>query len=824
MAVSLTNSSDNEQLPSYIPVVPVRDVVIFPHTEPVLTFGREKSVAAVEAAAHYQDTICLVTQKDAEVAQPTPEDLYEYGVLVKIQKVLTIEGVIHALVKATDRVKITHLQPSDPFWLVQTELLYDTDADGDEVAAMSKHLTSMFKQAVNLGKGVDLGVFMRLMSGVSAAELADQVASVLDIAMAEKQQILETQSVKDRLNMVINHLSHELKVLELEHSIASKTQKRINKSMREAVLRERRRTIDGELNALGADTDEEDGGDLAELKKKLKAAKLPKEVKEKADKELKRLGAMSPHNPEAAHLRNYLEWLSDMPWKKYSKENHDLKRAIDILESEHYGLDKVKERIIEQLAVMTLQSDAESGKKKKKDKSESQITPTILCFVGPPGVGKTSIGKSIAKSLNREFVRVSLGGVRDEAEIRGHRRTYIGALPGRIVQGIKNAGTNNPVFMLDEIDKLASDMRGDPSSALLEVLDSEQNKEFSDHYLEVPFDLSKVIFIATANVLGSIPYALRDRLEIIRFSGYTEDEKFHIARNYLWGKQLLAHGLINKDVTITDEAIYKAINRYTREAGVRELDRTLATICRKIARQIAEDNGIDSKNVTEADVRSYLGPEKFTSQLAETEDAIGVATGLAYTPVGGDILFIEVALMPGGKGTLTLTGQLGEVMKESAKAAFSYVRTRSYDWGVDPEFAQKLDVHVHVPEGAIPKDGPSAGAAIATALTSALTKIPVRRYVAMTGEITLRGRVTEIGGLKEKLIAAHRAGITKVLIPAQNEKDLEEIPDKVREELEIVFVSHLDEVLPHALENFEKEVADRKAIMSKEEKGVAAIH
>lgn len=781
-----------------VPLVPVRDVVIFPHTEPVLTFGRTKSVAAVNAAEQFGKTICIVTQKDSAVTDPTPEDLYQVGVQIQIDKILTIEGVIHALVKGVQRVTITNINTNGLFWLAQITPITDIDTQGDEITALSKHLTNLFKQAVNLGKGVDLSIFMRLMAGVSEAELCDQVASSLDISLSDKQQILETSSIKERLNLIISHLTREVKVLELEQSIASKTQKRINRSMREAVLRERRKTIDAELSSMGIDSEDQDP-ELNELRKKIKSAQMPKEVRTKAEKELKRLANMSVNNPESGYIRNYLEWLGDMPWSKISNDDKPLKAAVEILEQDHYGLDKIKERIIEFLAVMNMRKSSIPATK-KNNKQDS--FPAILCFAGPPGVGKTSIGKSIAKALGREFIRVSLGGVRDEAEIRGHRRTYVGAMPGRIIQGIKNAGTKNPVFMLDEIDKLGMDMRGDPSSALLEALDPEQNREFSDHYLEVPFDLSQVMFIATANMLDSIPAALRDRLEIIRFSSYTEDEKFHIAKKYLWSKQLKRHGLDTHAVTITDEAIRHIINRYTREAGVRELERTMAQICRKIARFYAEDDNNSQVTVDQSDIAKYLGPTKFSSQLADTEDGIGIATGLAYTPVGGDILFIEVGIVPSGKGELVLTGQLGQVMQESAKAAFTYIRMRAPDWGISPSDASKINVHIHVPEGAVPKDGPSAGAAIATALTSAFTKLPVHKEVAMTGEITLRGRVTEIGGLKEKLIAAHRAGIKQVFIPKDNIKDLEEIPANVKNDLQIIPVSHLDEILPLALINF----------------------
>lgn len=837
MAFSLTRppAPPQNQPEQFIPIVPIRDVVIFPYTEPVLTFGRAKSVAAVEAAYQGAKTLILVAQQDATLSEPQPQDLYQIGTLVEIQKLLTIEGVIHALVRGIGRVRVEYIQDQQPaFWVASITPLPDADTDGDEVIAMSKHLTGLFKKAVNLGKGVDLTVFMRLMSGVTAAELTDQIASVLDTSTSEKQHLLETVSVKERLEKIIGLLAHEIKVLELEQSIAAKTQKRINRSMREAVLRERKKTIDAELTAIGAG--EADDPEISELKKKIKTAKMPKDVRAKAEKELKRLAGMSPHNPEAGYLRNYLDWLVDMPWSIRSDDEISLKKAVEVLEEDHYGLKKVKERIIEYLAVMNLRrrksktipgaaiaadeiknaDQVVTEEDSASEKAEDQVHPTILCFVGPPGVGKTSLGKSIARSLNRKFIRVSLGGVRDEAEIRGHRRTYVGAMPGRIIQGIKNIGTKNPVFMLDEIDKLGADMRGDPSAALLEALDPEQNKEFSDHYLEVPFDLSQVMFIATANVLETIPPALRDRLEIIRFAGYTEDEKFHIANRYLWPKQLNINGIEDEHFKISHKALKEIIHHYTREAGVRSLERQFATISRKLARKIAEEQPV-KRTVNAQDISKFLGPIKFTSQLAEKQDEVGMATGLAYTATGGEILFIEVAVIPGGKGNLTLTGQLGDVMQESAKAAFSYIRTRAEDWGIDPDFAQNIDVHVHVPEGAVPKDGPSAGAAMATALTSALTQIPTSRHVAMTGEITLRGRVTEIGGLKEKLIAAHRAGIKTVMIPKENKKDLEEMPERVLKDMKIVLVNHLDQVLPVALKDFKSEVRKRVRAMQDSE-------
>ncbi len=638
---------------------------------------------------------------------------------------------------------------------------------------------------MKLGKTMDFLTFMNIMSGVSSQVLSYQVAGVLDIKPNERQELLELASVKSRLEKEITYLSREVKILELEKKIASKTQAKFDKNVREQVLRERMKTIEKELG------EDEGNKEFKELADKIKKSGMPDDVRGKAEKELSRLIQMSQYNPESSYVRAYLDWLVELPWSVSSPNNVRIADAETVLNHDHYGLKKIKERILEYLAVMKLRSEAVAQKK--------QAAPTILCFVGPPGVGKTSIGRSIARALGRKFVKMSLGGIRDEAEIRGHRRTYVGALPGRIIQGVKQAGTKNPVFMLDEIDKVGTDFRGDPSAALLEALDPEQNYSFSDHYLEVPFDLSDVFFITTCNILDTIPPALRDRLEVIHFPGYTEDEKFHIGRDFLFEKQREIHGIPVDSVKITDGSLFEIIRRYTREAGVRNLEREVATIFRKVAKKIAD---VKAKRptftITPNVLHDYLGATKFTSMLAEKKDEVGMSTGLAWTEAGGDILFIEVALMP-GRGTLTLTGQLGDVMKESGQAAMSYVRSRWKLLKLPEKFFHKIDVHVHVPEGAVPKDGPSAGAAIATAIVSALTKIPTHRTIAMTGEITLRGRVLEIGGVKEKVIAAHRAGISTVIMPKNNKKDLEDIPKSVSTDLRFHFVQHMDEVLSLAL-------------------------
>lgn len=781
-----------------VPVVALRGSVVFPHTEAILAFGRPKTKAAVNAAFSGDKLLGIFTQKDARVSDPSPKDLYKIGTLGIIQQVMPTENEIHVIVQGLSRIKTAEIVSEEPFLIFDVEEVTDEVTGSTEEEDLTKHLLGLFEQAVRLGKPADVQSVMKVLSAkVHPSELADQIASLLDLRTSQKQELLELLALEQRVKKINEYLGHEVKVLELEKTISTKTQRRFEDQMKKAILEERRRTIEQELKGMGS---EEGDDEIAELRKKIKQAGMPKEVRQKAEKELSRLAQMSPHNPEGGYIRNYLDWLVEMPWSIVTPNNVSIKNAGKILDQDHYALKKAKERILEFLAVMHLKGKL-SGKPKrnagdgdgKLSKETEASTPTILCFIGPPGVGKTSIGKSIARALGRKFVRVSLGGVRDEAEIRGHRRTYVGALPGRIIQGVKNAGTKNPVFMLDEIDKLGNDFRGDPSSALLEALDPEQNREFSDHYLEVPFNLSQVMFICTGNVLDTIPPALRDRMEIIRFPGYTEEEKFHIAKEYLWPKQLNNHGLEQR-IEIRPDALHEVIHGYTRESGVRSLERQLATVCRKLARMGAEGKKL-TRRVTKKDVVKFLGPRQFTSLIAETKDDIGISTGLSVSSLGGgDIIFVETALMP-GKGKLTLTGQLGDVMKESATAAFSYARSHWREFGLRQDFAKNLDVHIHVPEGAVPKDGPSAGIAMATSLVSALTNIKTRRDVGMTGEITLRGRVLEIGGVKEKVIAAHRAGLKIVILPKDNRKDLDEIPDKVKKDIKFVFVDHLDQVL-----------------------------
>ncbi len=766
-----------------LPVVPIREGVLFPNTESVLTFGRVISVEAIHEAKRTKNLVILLSQRNPSVDNPSEKEMFEVGTLAVVERTLNTEGQLNALVRGIGRVRILRFSSTQPFIMAEAEKLQDIFIEDDEMKALAAHLQKEFKRAVHMGKPVEFLNFMKLMSGMNDGELVDQIASTLNLETDEKQRILEMLNVKERLQTVITYLAKEMKILEIEKDVANKTQQKFDKSMRESVLRERVRVIQKELGELD---DEEEV--IYEYEDKLKHIKLPLEVRKKVGKEIKRLKQMSVNNPESGYIRTWLDTIFELPWGKKSKGNFDLKKAEDILNKNHYGLKEVKDRIIEYIAVLQL---------KEKNANQHNM-PTILCFVGAPGVGKTSIGKSIAESLGRKFVKVSLGGVRDEAEIRGHRRTYVGAMPGKIVVGMKQAKSMNPVFMLDEVDKIGNDFRGDPSAALLEALDPEQNKAFEDHYLDLPFDLSEVIFITTANTLDTIPPALRDRLEVIRYSGYTEEEKFFIAVRHLVEKVRKANGLKPGQIVLTDEDIKMIISRYTREAGVRNLERELGKIMRKVARAIAEDH--KKKIVVDQSViADYLGPEKFDPVLAEKEDEVGLATGLAWTSVGGEVLFVEVALTK-GKGMVKLTGKLGDVMKESAQAALTYVQANAKKLGISETLLQKTNVHIHVPEGAVPKDGPSAGITICTAIISAFTHKAVHREIAMTGEVTLRGRVMRIGGLKEKSIAAHQAGCKFVIIPKDNVRDLVEVPDSVKKDIVFKPVSHMDEVVKLALE------------------------
>lgn len=787
-----------------LPVAPLRDGPVFPNTDVPLVFGRSKSVSALKSAADTNRLIFVVAQKDPNMVESDAENLQTVGTICQIKHIFQSESELNVLVSGVSRAKVLRFQNLDSFLVAEVEEIPDKLVENDaEVPALVSHINSEIQNLLRLGRTFDFFVLMKLSTELGPTELSNQLAAVLDFAPKERQELLENHETKGRLKKIAEQVAKEIKVIELERKIISSSQAKMEKNMRENLLKERKKAIEHELGEMDDETKETE-----ELKAKAKKAGMPDEVFKKTLKEIKRLEQMSNMNPEAGYIRTYVEWLLDMPWTAKSENSSDIKSAEKTLDEDHYGLEKVKERIIEYLAVLKLKhsnleadkaySDSATLPDPSKAKQKKESVPTILCFVGPPGVGKTSLGKSIARALNRKFVRISLGGVRDEAEIRGHRRTYVGALPGRIIQGIKQAGTKNPVFMLDEIDKLGNDFRGDPSAALLEALDPEQNNAFSDHYLEVPFDLSEVIFITTANLLDTIPPALLDRLEIIEFPGYTLEEKFHIAKKYLVPKQLEINGLTDDQVEISDDTLRTIISRYTYEAGVRHLEREIATVLRKNAKKIAEKPNLAKNTIKVSDLHKYLGSFKFTSTIAERKDEVGLSTGLFVTSVGGGILLIEVATMP-GKGGLTLTGRLGDVMQESAKAAMSYVRSRWKELGLDEKLFQKIDIHIHFPEGATPKDGPSAGIAITIALVSALTKIPVKKYVGMTGEVTLRGRVLEIGGLKEKVIGAKLAGLKKIVAPKANKKDLEDIPKYITKDLEFKFVDNMDEVLDIAL-------------------------
>ncbi len=797
MAILLKPDSSPKKKQEMI-VIALRDTVVFPDTEATLTFGRPQSIKAIKQAYEEEQEVLFVCQKEPRVNNPDEEDIYHLGTVGRLENVLKSGKSIYVIVSGQHRAQIASVNQHQPFMTAQVEPVPALQDEGEEVGVLANLLLEELRKAASLGKALDPHTLGDL-SPDNPLQLVNRVAMVLNLDGKKRQELLETDSLHERLEKTTEYLAEEIKVLELDQQINSKAQDQFDKSMREAVLKQRRKMIDKELGEMGAKKPRDP--EIRKLQKAIKETKMPLEIKKKAKEELQRLAKLPAMNPESGYLRNYLDWLTNIPWQEKSPNDISLAKAEEILDEDHYGLEKIKERILEHLAVMQLQGKKKTSNSDSKDESDDQqeenTNPTILCFIGPPGVGKTSVGRSIARALGREFVRVSLGGMRDEAEIRGHRRTYVGALPGRIIQGMKEAGTVNPVFMLDEIDKLGQDFRGDPSAALLEALDPEQNKEFSDHYLNVPYDLSEVFFVATGNVLDTIPPALQDRLEIIRFPGYTDEEKFHIAKKYLWPKQAKAQAL-GEDYQLTTQAYYEIIRKHTREAGVRQLERELARVGRKLARKIAEDNKV-AKKIRVKVVRDLLGPAKFSRAAAEKEDEVARSTGLAWTKSGGEILFVEVALMP-GKGKILLTGQLGDVMKESCQAAISYVRSNWQDFNLNQDFAKGLDIHVHVPEGAVPKDGPSAGVAIATAVVSSLTGRKVYHDVGMTGEITLRGRVLEVGGIKEKVLAAHRAGLSQVVLPVKNEKNLEDIPQKVRDKIEFSFVEDLDQVLKIALE------------------------
>ena len=761
-----------------LPLLPLRGVLVFPYMVIHLDVGRERSVEAIDKAMVEDREIVLAMQKEAQTDDPTENDIYKTGTVAEIKQLLKLPGgTIRVLVEGICRAQIKEFTAFDPYIEVEYEKLEDDEEKNLEIEALMRNLISKFEEYVKISKKIPPETVVSVVTIEDPGRLVDVIASHLILKITDKQAILETRDIKKRLELACQILSKEIEILELERKINNRVRKQMEKTQKEYYLREQMKAIQKELGEKDDKLSE-----IEELREQIEKVKMPKEAKEKALKELERLEKMPPMVAEATVVRNYLDWMLSLPWNKQTKDTIDIKKAEKILEEDHYGLKKPKERILEYLAIRKL------AKKMKGP---------ILCFVGPPGVGKTSLAKSIARALNRKFIRMSLGGVRDEAEIRGHRKTYVGAMPGRIIQSIKQAGTKNPVFLLDEIDKMGHDFRGDPASALLEVLDPEQNTTFRDHYIEADFDLSKVMFITTANVTHTIPAPLLDRMEMIYIPGYTELEKLKIAQNYLIPKQLKEHGLKGSQLEISENALRRIIREYTRESGVRNLEREIATICRKTARNIVvgdTDKGI----ITAKNVEKYLGVPRYRYGVAEREDEVGTVTGLAWTQTGGDILTIEATVLP-GKGNLTLTGKLGDVMKESAYAGYSYIRSRAKELGIDPNFYEKYDIHIHVPEGAIPKDGPSAGITMAIAMASALSGYKVKKEVAMTGEITLRGKVLPIGGLKEKSLAAHRAGIKKILFPKDNEKNLEDIPSTVKRKIEFIPVEHMDEVLNLAL-------------------------
>jgi ATP-dependent Lon protease len=788
----------NTNLPAELPILPLRGVVIFPSAIAPLLISRGSSLRLVEDCLAGDRMLGLVTQKNPEEEQPMPEGLYARGTAGRILKMLKYpDGSVRILVQGITRIEIKEMRQHDPYYRSQTRALQDVYEPSKELEAIQAHIVTKFAKFVSMTPYLPDELQVVVMNIKDGGKLADLIASNLNISVEEKQDLLNTLEVQKRLEKLSSILNREIELLELGHKIQSQVQSELNKNQKEFYLRQQLRAIQKELGEGDVRNSE-----MEEIRKRIEEANMPEDARKAADNELERLRIIPPESAEHTVVRTYLEWLTHLPWSTATEDNLDITHARQILDEDHFDLEKVKDRILEYLAVRKLKQDPKGP---------------ILCFAGPPGTGKTSLGRSIARALGRKFVRLSLGGIRDEAEIRGHRRTYVGSLPGRIIQGLRNAGSNNPLFMLDEIDKLGADFRGDPAAALLEVLDPEQNSTFQDHYLDVPFDLSRVMFITTANFLEPVPPALRDRMEVLELAGYTEEEKLEIAQRHLIAKQQGETGLTDENIAFEPDSITYMARSYTREAGLRNLEREIGRVCRKVARRITEGN-LEKVTVTVDKVRELLGPEKFFSELAERSPEPGVATGLAWTPNGGDILFIESTRMAGKKG-LTLTGHLGEVMKESAQAALSYVRSRADRLGIAPDFFETSDIHIHVPSGAIPKDGPSAGVTMAVSLASLLTgRVPYPR-VAMTGEITLRGKVLPVGGVKEKVLAARRAGIDTVILPKRNEQDLEDVPAEIREAMRFVFVDKIDEVLAHSLE---KATTGPGALPNVGEKRVAA--
>jgi len=762
-----------------VPLLPLRDIIVFPHMVVPLFVGRQKSIKALEEAMNKQKFILLAAQREAKTNDPGEDEIYRVGTLGSVVQLLRLpDGTVKVLVEGKKRARVLRYIDQSEYFLVEAEEIEEVCPKTTEIEALTRSINSTFEHYVKLNKKIPPEMIMSVASIDDPARLADTIVAHLGVKLEDKQALLEIENPAERLERVLGNMRSEIEILEVEKRIRTRVKKQMEKTQKEYYLNEQMRAIQKELGEK-----DEFKNEIQELEDKIKQKKMSAEAKEKAEKELKKLKMMSPMSAEATVVRNYIDWIISLPWNEFTDDKLDIVEAEKVLEEDHYGLEKVKQRILEYLAVQSL---------------AGQMKGPILCLVGPPGVGKTSLGKSIARATGRKFVRISLGGVRDEAEIRGHRRTYIGALPGKIIQSMKKAGSGNPVFLLDEVDKMSTDFRGDPSSALLEVLDPEQNSTFNDHYLDVDYDLSKVMFITTANTLEGIPRPLQDRMEIIRIAGYTEVEKQHIASKYLVKKQRDANGLGDQNLEISDNALLNVIRHYTKEAGVRNLEREIASVCRKVAVEVVKTDRSARVRVHGKGLSKYLGPPKFRFGKAEEDSRIGMATGLAWTELGGELLATEVTVMP-GKGKLIITGRLGDVMQESAQAALSYVRSRADELGLEKDFYQNVDIHIHVPEGAIPKDGPSAGITMATALVSALTRIPVRHDLAMTGEVTLRGRVLPIGGLKEKVLAAHRGGIKSVLIPSENEKDILDIPANVLKTVELVLVDHMDAVLRRAL-------------------------
>ncbi|GIL18820.1 MAG: Lon protease [Oligoflexia bacterium] len=795
--------SEGAKTTNQLPLLPLRDLIIFPHMMMPLFVGREKSINALEDAMSKQTDIVLAAQRDAKTNNPEPKDIYSIGTIGTIIQLLRLpDGTVKVLVEGKRRVRIKNFVANDAFFVVQTEEVNEELQSPVETNAMIRSVKTTFETYVKLNKRIPPEILMRVSTIENAGELSDIIVAQLNLKIEDKQKVLEIFDPGKRLEHLLNLMTGEIEILEVEKKIRTRVKKQMERSQKEYYLNEQMQAIQKEL---GEKDDYQE--ELKELEEKAKKKKMSEEAREKTMKEIKKLKMMSPMSAEATVVRNYVDWMLSLPWYEYAEEKHDVKFAEEVLNEDHWGLEKVKERVLEYLAVLSI---------------AKSLKGPILCLVGPPGVGKTSLARSIARALNKPFARISLGGVRDEAEIRGHRKTYVGAMPGKILQALRKVDKGNPILLLDEIDKMANDFRGDPSAAMLEVLDPEQNCNFQDHYLEVEYDLSKVMFVATANSLHSIPRPLLDRMEIISLEGYTENEKFHIGKNYLVPKQLEVHGLQDKKVTIQDLALKSIIRFYTKEAGVRNLERQVANVCRKVARDLVREDAIaemsgskktskkkGTKATKAATVKPYvvtpkkvvelLGPEKYKFGKIEEQNEIGLTNGMAWTEVGGDLLAVEAAVVP-GRGKFTVTGQLGDVMKESCSAAMSYVRSRGPLFDLDKEYFQNIDVHIHLPEGATPKDGPSAGIALTTSIVSAITKIPVKRTVAMTGEVSLRGKVLEIGGLKEKVMAAHRGGIRTIICPKENEKDLKDIPKEILKDLKIILVDHVDQVLVNALD------------------------